>query len=351
MKIAFLSFYSGQMYRGVETFVHELANRLVAAGHDVYVYQGGKKLPGAGYRTITIKVEVNSDRKGSYTPFVNYWSRKVRVFTARTLKLIPDDVDVIFPTNGQWESYMCKFWAKSHGAKMVIAGQSGPGRDDRINLYSFPDTFVGLTDHQVNWAKSANRFVKVEKIPNGVDIGKFKGSTKPISLGLPKPIILSVAAFDKWKRLDLAIRAVARLDKVSLLLVGKGSELEKLKKLGKRLLGDRFQILSFPHHQMPRVYTTADLFTYPTVPWESFGIVLVEAMASGLPVVATRDKIRQEIVGDAGILVDPTNTEAYADALKRVLSTKWGDRPRLQASKFDWDLITKQYEKLFKSLL
>ena len=165
------------------------------------------------------------------------------------------------------------------------------------------------------------------------------------------PIMTSVwDAFDEWKRLDLVIRAVARLKRESLLLVGKGRDEKKLRSLGTKLLGKRFKIMSFPHSEMPKVYAASDLFTYATVPWESFGIVLVEAMGSGLPVVATDDPIRREIVGDAGFFVDPRDTDAYAKALREALDKNWGDIPRKQAEKFDWDEIAIEYEKLFKSL-
>jgi len=73
-------------------------------------------------------------------------------------------------------------------------------------------------------------------------------------------------------------------------------------------------------------------------------------MASGLPVVAADDPIRREIVGDAGIFVDPTDTDAYAKAIKEALGKNWGDVPRKQAEKFSWDEIALKYERLLKSL-
>ena len=117
------------------------------------------------------------------------------------------------------------------------------------------------------------------------------------------------------------------------------------------MLGDRFQILTVPFDQMPSIYRSADVFTLPSVSSEAFGNVLVEAMATGLPVVATDDPIRNEIVGEAGILVDPENTDEYALNLQKALDTNWGDRPRTQAEKFSWDEIAKKYENLFKTLL
>lgn len=351
MKIAFLSFYSGLIYRGVETFVHELGNRLTDMGHDVTIYQNGPKVPGAKYKTISIGIKIDLNKFNTHIPFVNYYGRRVGSFTLKVLKRIDKGTDILFPTNGQWQALLGSLWGKTHKAKVVISGQSGPGFDDRINLWTFPDRFVALTSHQNDWARKVNPFVKVEKIPNGVDLRKFNDMVKPISLDLPRPIILSVAAFDFWKRLDLSIKAISKLNGASLLLVGKGSQEEKLKKLGEKLLSGKFKMMSFPHAQMPRVYRAADIFTYPTVSWESFGIVLVEAMASGLPVVANKDDIRREIVGRAGVLVDPTNANTYAIALKNVMRLKWGKRPQNQAKKFDWDKIAEKYEKLFKSLI
>lgn len=351
MKIAFLSFYSGEVYRGAETFVHEVANRLTRLGHTVTVYQNGPKLPDAEYKTESMSLSIDWSVKNNYIPFLNYWGRKVGVFTLKALGKLDKDTDILFPTNGQWSSVLSRIWTKLHKSALVISGQSGPGIDDRINLWTFPDVFLGLTERQVKWAKGANPFVKVEKIPNGVDIKRFRKSTKPLDIKLERPIILCVAALDRWKRLDLAIKAVAKLDKGSLLLVGRGGQEKKLVKMGKKMLPERFAIMSFPYKDMPKVYPAADLFTYPTNTGESFGIVLVEAMASGLGVVATKDPIRKEIVGDVGILVDPRDSDDYAKALKKGLSTKWGSIPRRQAEKFDWDKIGKGYEKLFRNLL
>jgi glycosyltransferase involved in cell wall biosynthesis len=109
-------------------------------------------------------------------------------------------------------------------------------------------------------------------------------------------------------------------------------------------------MVSVPFEKMPEIYRMADVFTLPSASSESFGNVLVEAMASGLPVVATDDPVRREIVGEAGIFIDPTNTDEYAKALQKALDTNWGDAPRRQAEKFSWDSIAQKYEELMVSL-
>ena len=350
LKIVLLSYYSGVVYRGVETFVHELANRLVTVGHEVTVFQSGPKLNGSSYKTVVIDdpsaVEA-LNWKISFVPYLNDYALKVKAFTQKCLKNMPKDIDILFPTNGQWESLLCKIWTKKNKIKLVLVGQSGPGIDDRLNLLTFPDTFVALTEPQRKWARSANPFTKTVTIPNGVDLAKFNSGVKKLSVNLPRPIILCVAALDFWKRQDLAIKAVSQLEKGSLFLVGKGGQDKKLRILGEKYLPGRFMIASFKHEEMPAVFAAADIFTYPTVAWESFGIVMVEAMALGLPVVASDDPIRKEIVGNAGIFVDPKDTNNYTQALKKCLDADWGNKPRLQAQKFGWDEIAKKYEKLF----
>ncbi len=349
MKIAFLSFYSGDVARGVETFVHELANRLAGYGNKVTVFQHGGKLPNSNYQTVTIKTQVDWTKHDSYLPFLRYFSMRIKYFSKKVLENIDADTDIVFPTNGQWQSFMCSLWAKRNHKKIVISGQSGPGFDDRINLLFFPDAFTALSEYQKEWAKGANPFVNVVKISNGVDLQKFSNNMQ-IDFHLPGPIILNVAALVDWKRQSLAIRAVAELSKGSLVLVGKGRDEKRLTDLGNKLLPGRFKVMGFEYKDMPKVYAGAGIFTFPTVPWESFGIAMVEAMASGLPVVATDDPIRREIVGDAGLLVDPTDADKYAAALQKALETKWGDKPRKQAEKFSWDNIAEEYEKLFKTL-
>ncbi|KKS95338.1 MAG: hypothetical protein UV71_C0008G0010 [Microgenomates group bacterium GW2011_GWC1_43_13] len=311
MKIAFLNKYQNKVFRGSETFVYELSRRL-SKNHEVDVISK-----------------------------INY------------LTLLKKKYDLIIPTNGRCQVIIIRIVAWLTGAKMIVSGQSGMGWDDRLNLYSFPDSFIALSSKALDWAKKVNPLVKSVYISNGVDLEKFTYGGESFQSGLSKPIILAVGAFTAQKRMDLPIKAVAEMSGVSLLMVGGGGEMKtELEKYGEGALGkDRFRLISVPFGEMPEVYRAADVFTLPSRSTESFGNVLVEAMATNLPVVATIDPIRKEIVGEAGILVDPTDTNAYADALKKALSTNWGDKPRKQAEKFSWDGIAEKYEELFKKLI
>lgn len=353
MKIAFLSMYSGLVDRGVETLTHELAKRLADSGNQVVVFQGGAILK-TNYKVVKIDLNVDWSKRGTsgLLGVINYWNRLIFRFTLSVLPTLwKEKFDIIIPLNNSWQRLFIRVISLIRGSKMVISAQAGPGLEDRLNLYFFPDAFVAFTEHQCNWARRINSMVRVVKIPNGVDTGIFKPQGKKLTTNLKKPVVLSVAALVGVKRLQLAIKAVSRLKNVSLLLVGDGEKKSELQDLGEELLPGRFKIMKVSYADIAKVYRSADIFTFPTSPWESFGIAMLEAMATNLPVVASNDPIRREIVGDAGILVDPQDSDSYAKAIKNALNRNWDNKPRKQVEKFSWDVIAKQYEKLFKKLV
>jgi len=350
MKIAFLTLYSGFVNRGVETFVKETAGRL-AKNHEVVVFQAGSPKGSEKYKVVQIKIPFDWSQKDASGTlkrkfFVDYWSRATLRFVLRILPVLwQEKFEVIIPTDGGWETPICRILTWLQRKKMLISGQSGPGYDDRWNLFWRPDIFVALTSKSEKWAKKIGFGVKVVMIPNGVDLEKFTPNVRPKQIDLPKPIILCASALTPSKRIDLTIKAVAKLKNASLLVLGDGDLKGELEKLGKKLLGKRFLLMKAKHEEMPGFYRTADLFTMVSVPWEAFGIVYVEAMASGLGVVATETEARREIIGGAGLFVNPEDPEEYAQALQRALQTDWGDKPRQQAEKFSWDEIAQEYEK------
>lgn len=360
MKIVFLNFYSGFIFRGGETFVHELANHL-AKNHNVTVFQAGPKVD-AKYQTIVVG-KFRSTKWLSSLPTTHIFRRlfidlgKLRelMFTLQLLpKLLKLRPDIVFPLNSGWQALICSLYCRFFGSKLVIAGQSGPGWDDRWNLLMKPHLFIALTDRQLSWAKKAAIWKdKIIKISNGVDLNQFKVAGNKAKLDLKKPIIMMVAASTPDKRVEQGIRAVASLKSGSLLLLGAGPLDERINKLGYELLGEkRFFHASVQHQQMPQYYRAADVFTLCSVGSEAFGIVYLEAMASGLPCVVTDDESRREIIGPAGVFVsDPENPEIYSQAIDRALKTDWQNLPAVQAQKFSWDVIANRYETTFDQLL
>lgn len=372
MKIAVLDIYSGMVNRGVETVVRELAVRLCEK-HQLTLFQGGK--PGSEkYQTVQIPgIEEISTEIGSgifsklnARFYIDDYNRQVHDFTQACLKyLSKEKYSAILCFNGYQQIKVLKSNQSQHQAKIIYSNQAQfhksifkqAGWDNWMKLNLEPDVFVCLTEAMYQWAKQyAKPKTKIVKISNGVDLKRFNPKIKPIKTNLTKPIILCVAGLQKYKRVELLIRAVAKMNnvkdksakkKISLLVLGKGSLEDRLMKLGNKSVGRRhFKMMTVDYEQMPKYYSACDVFSLPSEPLEAFGVSYLEAMACNKPVVAPNDEIRREIIGEAGILTNVTDIRSYAESLDQAIKTDWKNKPRKQAEKFDWDKIVKEYEDL-----
>jgi glycosyltransferase involved in cell wall biosynthesis len=106
---------------------------------------------------------------------------------------------------------------------------------------------------------------------------------------------------------------------------------------------------------LPVFYAGARLFALPSI-YEGFGIPALEALASGTPVVSSNGGSLPEVVGDAGILLDPLDTTAWANALERVLldvdlETRLRQQGPVQASRFSWERAAKETVSLYRKVL
>lgn len=313
MKIAILNRYQHTIARGAESFVQELSRQLQKR-HRVEILSGQ-----------------SSDNLS---------------------KIISGNFQIVLSINGGWQSFKASLGRLKGGYKLVIAGQAGIGRGEIFNLsVCKPDLYIALTEAMRVWAKKWAWGSKVIKIPNGVDLNKFKPTGEKINLDLPRPIILSVGALVWYKHHERIIQALSLLKEGSLLIVGDGPQRQMLEEIGKKLLGYRLKIVKFAYNDMPQVYRSADLFTLPSWDREAFGIVYLEAMAEGLGIVAPDDLARREIIGEAGILVNVGDSKKYAEAIEKALEFDWKNKALRQAKKFSWEIVGEKYEQAFLDLL
>jgi glycosyltransferase involved in cell wall biosynthesis len=337
LKIVFVNVTQGKVQRGGESFVQQIGKNL-AKKHEITIISGNRVLP----RRVPVL----------WRFFLDPNAIAILFFTLKNvLKIWRSRADIVVPINGGWQVLLTRLITWSYGGKMVVSGQSGIGWDDRVNLFCRPNGFVALSSNALSWSKRINRVSKKVYIPNGVDLNEFKPFGKKYHTRLKKPIILCVGALTSQKRIDLVIRAVSGLKEASLLVVGAGELKDKLTALGQKLLGDRFEIISKKHSQIPPVYRSADLFTLVSKTSESFGIVFVEALATNLSVVALDDVQRREIIGDAGYYTNPNDILEYRSTLQKALDKNWGRIPRERAEKYSWDKIGEKYEEFFFDLV
>jgi len=203
-------------------------------------------------------------------------------------------------------------------------------------------------------------------IPNGVDVEAF-GNAAPADLsafGVPAgaPILLSVGRLDPQKDPLSLVRAVGRLapsrPDLHLLLVGQGTlEMEIAQAAADAGIADRVHLAGW-QPDIAGIMSSSDLLVLASL-WEGLPNVLLEAGASGLPIVATRAEGVSEIVDDGvtGRLVTIGDDQALADAIDRVLSdptSSAASAARLQqrvAEDFTWPAVVAQYADLYRSLL
>lgn len=269
-------------------------------------------------------------------------------FLPCAIHLLRNPVDLIFPCNDYGGLAVAAFVRSLIGTPILYTEHLGLLGDGRLlvrNLKFCPDHLVVFSENMVDFIKSVRPLQTTTLIPNGVDTDRFTPQGKRLDFNLSRPIILCVAFLDctAHKRVELAIQATVRIPNASLLICGDGPDRDYFQMLGEQLLSsDRFAVRTFPYEQMPEVYRSVDIFTLPSID-EPFGLAYLEAMASGLPVVATDDEMRRYIVGDGGLVCDVTNPVTYANALVQVLSEVWGTRPRQNAFRFSWDTLALRY--------
>lgn len=346
MRLSVLSFFSGAIERGVEVYVSQLVSRLGAQvltpAHPIRPYSGTEPL-------LLRRV------------YLDKTSRAIFKATQRALSQLHEQPpDFLYPVNNGWQSILCKLFCLRHPkTKLILAGHSGPGWDDRVNLWLCPDVFVAFSRAQAQWARGVNPKARIEVIPHAVDLDQFRPGESSLKLHLQPPIFVTVSALTRQgragetnKNITATINAVSKLKRGSLLLLGGGPDTDRINQLAKSKLPDkRYLQIIVSHNIINQYYQVADVFTLASSTSESFGIAYLEALACNLPVVTIDDDLRREIIGPAGVFVkDPNNASEYARGLATALSKKWGNTPRLQAQTYSWDNTLNQYQQLFTSL-
>ncbi len=258
-------------------------------------------------------------------------------------------IDVVYSCDITRSAYTLASLKDRLGFKLLLSWwENIPYRailDDKTNFQK--RLVMEKVDMFLPFTETAKRVLRMEGVPEGkikviypgVDTERFKPGDKPDEL-LSKNnidrdsfVILYVGKLVSWKGIHNLVYAAKILKDKGIkdfvvAVAGKGAQKENMQKLIRETKTDEhFRFLDFVSYaEIPDVYRMADVFvltSYPTMTWqEQFGMVLVEAMASGKPVISTMSGSIPEVVGDAGILIPPGDYMSLANSILELIENK-----------------------------
>jgi glycosyltransferase involved in cell wall biosynthesis len=202
---------------------------------------------------------------------------------------------------------------------------------------------------------------RIAVVPTGIDVSFFSGGRRSEALrarfgvGAFDKMILTVGRLGREKNVELALEAFARLGdaRARFVIVGDGPHRASLERKAESLGIGRRTVFAreFERAALPETYASADAFLFASGS-ETQGLVLVEALAAGTPIVAADCPQTREVLGAAGRIVSP-NAAALARALAEALSCRppAGDSVRSGAGRYERALLGAQIVALYRSLV
>lgn len=351
MKICFLHMTMGIVSRGSEISTDLIATEL-AKKNDVLVIQSGK-ISKKSYQAKRVSPQesavsvapTNLFEKLLFRLHLDEDSGRIAEFTQSAITSIKEfNPDIIIPVNGSVQIKVLR--QNSLNNRIVVFGRAGIGYHDRDTIREKPDLFIALSQEAATWASSlSSAKTKVIYIPNPVTTMK----SKKVDLNLPSPVVIVVSALSKYKNIDKVIEAI-RLTSASLLLIGDGEESASISQSLATLTNDFRWIKHVDQSEITSYYLASDIFCFIPDSQEAFGRVYLEAMASGLPIIASDDMIRRSIVGSQGHYVNPNEIEQIAELITQISKSKrlnYAD----QLKKYELKTVVTQIEKEFNELI
>jgi glycosyltransferase involved in cell wall biosynthesis len=239
-----------------------------------------------------------------------------------------------------------------NNADHIITG-SNFIRNELINIFNIPQDKISSIYHGISKIFRPRQSNKIKKALLAYNLHE-------------KSYLLSVGTLEPRKNLERLIQAFKRLPeqlrkKHPLVLIGiKGWNTQRLEKLTRSLINkEQIYCLGYlPEADLPYLYSGAYGFIYISI-YEGFGLPLLEAMASGIPTLASNESAMPEVVGDAAMLVNPFDIDRITDKLNQLINDlTLRDRLKqlgpIQAAKFSWESCIENtiavYRQTLKSL-
>jgi glycosyltransferase involved in cell wall biosynthesis len=347
--------------RGAEIVLESVAQEIALEGeHDVTLIGSGTPIPDRAYRFRRVPIVSREQfERWPAMPFLrNEYMYEELTFAAGLMTTFwRNDADVTMTCGYPYTNWVLRSSLPGkHRPAHVFVTQNGDWPACQRGLESRFFSCDGLVcTNPLYFERNRERWFST-LIPNGIAPELFHpGPGNRATLGLPedRPVILMVSALDEGKRVLEAMRAVARISDAFLVVAGDGALRNEVDRLAAELLPGRFLRRTFPHEQMPDLYRSANVFLHTAIR-ESFGNVYIEALGSGVPVVAHDDAVTRWILEDHAHLVDTTSEQALVDALESVLQDSKNDFARATAfaqARYSWRAIAARYREFFTEVV
>ena len=347
--------------RGAEIAFESVASGLARSGRfEVVVAGSGPQIPGRPYTFLHAGMVPRErfEKFPKFPPLRSEFRWEELTFAWHLRKAARElRPDVTMTCSYPFVSWVLRGMRDRHGrrARHVFVTQNGdhPARRTNSEYKLFRcDGLVCTNPEFYEFNKSAWRSAL---IPNGVDVSRFTpgpDARAEFDLPLDGKVVVMASALIPSKNVALAIAAVARLDGVVLAVAGDGPCRDEVDGLGRSLLGPRYFRTTLPAEKMPGFYRSGDVFLHLSRE-ESFGNVYIEAMACGTPVVAHDYGTTRWILGDRATLLDTSDPQATAQAIRRVLDNPPPDKQSFHQAaceRFSWPVITAEYARFLQEL-
>jgi phosphatidyl-myo-inositol alpha-mannosyltransferase len=362
MRIALACPYAWDAAGGVQTHVRQLAARLRDLGHRVLVLTPSFDRPPEPYvRAVGRPVRIPYNQ--SVAP-VAPWPAGFVLVRDALREFRPDVVHVheplvpgpsMFAALSSLAPVVATFHAYADRSRLLDA--AAPALRP---VWRRLAVRVAVSEAAASFVEGRFRDDGVRIVPNGADVELFaEAEPAPLPDGRR---ILFVNRLDRRKGFPVMVEAFRLLaeerDDVILVVAGDGQDRGAVSDLPIAVRAGVVMLGTVPHHEVPPYHAACEVFCAPATGRESFGIVLVEAMAAGLPVVASDIAGYREVLRDGveGILVPPGDPAALAGAVgglldDRAAARRFGRAGRERARRYSWDAVARDLEAVYAEAL
>jgi phosphatidyl-myo-inositol alpha-mannosyltransferase len=358
VRIAFACPYAWDDPGGVQVHVRELANHMRGRGHDVVVLAPVRRTAVEPWvHAVGRPLDITFNRSNAPIDPRPWSARRVR---AQLRAFRPDVVHVhepFAPSTAMWATQTAE-------APVVATFHTGAVRS---RLYDAAAPLMRRIARRISIRVAVSRVAEraaaariggsFELVPNGVDIRRF-AEAEPAELGEGTKLLF-VGRLDERKGFPVAVAAFGRLatdlPTIRLIVVGDGPERSATDVLPPGVRARVTMLGAVPNVDLPPFERACDVYLGTSTGGESFGIVLVEAMAAGVPVVASDVPGYDEVMTDGveGFLVPPGDPTALAAAVEtilrdRALAERFASAGRARAGAFDWGVVGARLETIYR---